>query len=138
MLLALVALPLWATPAAPPPAAQHAMMDTAGEALRVVLSLVLIIALILAAGWIGRRLQSRAGPSGKRIRCIESMMVGTKERIMLLEVGGQQLLVGVTPGGMRTLMVLDEPVPEPATDGSTPPTLGRSFADVLAQWRKKP
>ena len=35
------------------------------------------------------------------------------ERIALVDVGGQQILLGITPSSIRTLHVFDEPVVEP-------------------------
>jgi len=74
-------------------------------------------------------------PGGRRIRVIESMPVGIKEKVMLLEVGGTQLLVGASPtGGLRTLHVLDTPVAEDVLPPSSPAI--RGFRDVLSQWKR--
>jgi flagellar protein FliO/FliZ len=123
MLLAAPAM----TVAAPP------TVDTGAELLRVVLSLVGVIALILVAGWFSRRAQARIRPGGRRIRCLETMPVGMKERVMLIDVGGTQVLVGSSPSGLRTLLVLDKPLAE---DTPSAPTPVRGFRDVLAQWGK--
>jgi flagellar protein FliO/FliZ len=36
---------------------------------------------------------------------VESFAVGTRDRLLLLEADGKRLLVGMGPGGMRTLLV---------------------------------
>jgi flagellar protein FliO/FliZ len=36
--------------------------------------------------------------------------LGTRERAVLLQVGDQQLVVGVAPGRVQTLHVLDKPL----------------------------
>ncbi|TBR37206.1 MULTISPECIES: flagellar biosynthetic protein FliO [Dyella] len=110
-----------------------AEVSVGAELIRVVLSLAGIIALIFAAGWLSRRLQARTQPGGRRIRCVESFAVGARERMLLIDADGKRLLVGVGPGGMRTLHVYDgeaPPAPEPAV---TPP----AFADVLSLWKRK-
>lgn len=120
---------LMAAPAAVP------AVDSGAELFRVLVSLLGVVALIFFVGWLSRRAQARVRPGGRKIRVVESMPVGIKEKIMLLEVGGTQLLVGASPtGGLRTLHVLDTPVKDdPAAPA--PATIG-GFRDVLSQWRR--
>lgn len=122
---ALVAAPVAAAPA----------VDSGAEIVRVLISLLGVVALIFFVGWLGRRAQSRVRPGGRKIRLIESMPVGLKDKVMLLEVGGKQLLVGASPtGGLRTLHVLDTPVQEDATPPEAPAI--RGFRDILSQWKR--
>ena len=119
---------LMAAPAAAP------AVDSGAEMVRVLVSLLGVVALIFFVGWLSRRAQGRVRPGGRKIRVIETMPVGIKEKVMLLEVGGTQLLVGASPtGGLRTLHVLATPVQDDATP-TTPPI--RGFRDVLAQWKR--
>lgn len=121
---------LMAAPAAAP------AVDSGAELLRVTISLAGVVALIFFVGWISRRAQARVRPGGRKIRVVESMPVGVKEKVMLLEVGGTQILVGASPtGGLRTLHVLETPVKDDATPVSgTPVALG--FRDLLSQWKR--
>ena len=113
------------------PAAQE--INVGGELVRVVLSLVAIVALIFAAGWLSRRLQARTSPGGRRLRCVETMAVGARDRLMLIDADGKRLLVGVGQGGMRTLHVYDGAAP---AETPAPPAPG--FGDVLARWKRTP
>lgn len=106
-----------------------------GELLRVVLSLAAVVVMILAVGWLTRRMQARVRPGGQRMRCVETLAVGMKERVLLLEVGDRQLVVGASPSGLRTLLVLDEALPAPQAPAHMP-IAGTSFRDALARWRK--
>ena len=120
---------LWAAPVAPAP------VDTGADVVRVLVSLLGVVALIFFVGWMARRAQARVSPGGRKIRVIESMPVGIKEKVMLIEVGGTQLLVGASPtGGLRTLHVLATPVQDDS-GAAAPPAL-RGFRDVLAQWKR--
>ncbi|MEO7072463.1 MAG: flagellar biosynthetic protein FliO [Rhodanobacter sp.] len=123
--------------AAAPPA--MAEFNAAGELLRVLLSLAGIIVLIFAAGWFSRRMQRTRGAIGRRIRCVESFAIGTRERIVLLEADGQRLLVGTGPGGMRTLHVYaaGEGVSSPVAAENTPPIAVPAFAELLARWKRR-
>ena len=110
-------------------------VDSGAEMVRVLVSLLGVVALIFFVGWLSRRAQARVRPGGRRIRVIESMPVGIKDRVMLIEVGGKQLLVGASPaGGLRTLHVLDNPVADDVVPPQAPTI--RGFRDVLAQWKR--
>jgi flagellar protein FliO/FliZ len=126
-----MALILAAAPAATPE------FNAAGELARVILSLVGIIAMILVAGWFTRRMQRRPGGGGRRIRCVESFAVGTRDRLLLLDADGKRMLIGMGPGGMRTLHVYDGAAPEdteyPQAAGPVKPV----FADMLARLRTR-
>jgi flagellar protein FliO/FliZ len=117
------------------PAAALPELDAGGEMLKVVLSLGGIVALILAAGWLSRRLQAGVRPGGRRIRCVESLAVGARERILLLDADGKRLLVGAGPGGLRTLHVYDgaAPMDEPPA-AAVPP----AFGELLNRWKRRP
>ena len=121
LLLAIAALP-----AAEP--------SVGGELLRVCLSLLGIIALIFAAGWLGRRAQGRTQAGGRRIRCVEAFALGARERVLLLEADGKRLLVGVGQGGMRTLHVYEGDAPLAEVPPSPPVP---AFADLLGFWKRK-
>lgn len=120
--------------AAPAAMAAPAPINTGAELLRVVLSLAGIVAMIFVAGWLTRRAQARVRPGGRKIRVIETMPVGMKEKVMLMEVGGTQILVGASPSGLRTLHVLATPVAE---DTPAPSAAPQSFRDILGQWGKR-
>lgn len=119
-----------------PVAAPAAQIDVGGELLRVLASLVGVVALIFAAGWLSRRLQARQRPGGRRLRCVEAMAVGTRDRLLLIDADGKRLLIGVGPGGMRTLHVYDGAAP---VDAAPPEVPGMpNFAQLLARWKIKP
>lgn len=111
-----------ATPFAP---ARHD--SAAGSIGGTVLALVLVVGLILALGSLARRMPGVGGASSKGLRVVGSLPLGPRDRVVVVEVGSTQLLIGVGPGGMRTLHTLEEPLPV-APAPSTPP-----FAQLLAQ-----
>jgi flagellar protein FliO/FliZ len=121
---------------AAPAAAATPEFNAGAELLRVVLSLVGIIALIVAAGWLSRRLQARAVPGGRRIRCVETLAVGARDRVLLLEAQGKRLLVGAGPGGLRTLHVFEGEVPPEEVAPPAAPAPG--FAELLNRWKRTP
>lgn len=106
--LSLVAWPLWAEEAAPPSVASGTQL------MSVVFSLLVVLAVILALAWLLRRF-GQGGFSGQGdMKIVASLSLGTRERLLVVDVQGQQLLIGVTPQQIRTLHVFDEPVIDPS------------------------
>jgi len=117
------------------PAAAEAMPGLGAELLQMLLSLAGVVALILLAGWLGRRLQARGRPGGRRLRCVEAISLGGRERVLLLDADGKRLLLGVGAGGVRTLHVYQGEAP--AADEAAPAVPAAPFAELLAGWRRR-
>jgi flagellar protein FliO/FliZ len=90
---------------------------------QVTLALGLVLALIFVAAWLMRRLRGFGKTGTGTLDVIADLPVGQKERAVLIRVGTQQVLIGVAPGRVTTLHVLDEPVSlTPPSNGPTGPT----------------
>lgn len=83
----------------------------AGQLVQLGLGLLVVVGLIFLLGYLMRRVGPLARQGGQHIRLISSYPLGPRDRLALVEVGGQQLLLGISPGRITTLHVLDEPVP---------------------------
>lgn len=80
--------------------------------LQTSLGLLVVLAVIAAAAWGVKRFgHLRMGVQGQ-MKIVGGVSLGTRERVVLLQVGEQQLLLGVAPGQIRTLHVLNEPLSE--------------------------
>lgn len=77
---------------------------------QVFLGLLLVVGTILALAWLSRRLSGALPGNGKFMKILAVLPLGTREKIVLVEVGGQQLILGVTPGQINTLQVLAQPI----------------------------
>lgn len=97
-------------PFAAPEVAQHAAPSTAGSLAQVTLSLLLVLAIVFAAAWLMRRMRGFGRFGANTIQIIADAPLGAKERAVLIQVGQQQLLLGVAPGHINMLHVLAEPV----------------------------
>ncbi|MEQ5814630.1 flagellar biosynthetic protein FliO [Marinobacter sp. NFXS11] len=93
--------------------------DTVGTIVSLGLGLVAVIAVIYGCAWIIRRMNGMTGMNNNAIKVVSVMAIGARERIALIEVGGQQILLGITPSAIRTLHVFDEPVVEAGSAGSS-------------------
>jgi flagellar protein FliO/FliZ len=114
---------------------QHAA--AAPSMFGAVLALLAVLVLIVGLGWILKRLPGSGFKPAEGLRVVASLTVGAKERVVVVEVNGEQLLLGVTAGGINTLHRLPEPlpVPEPARlpDFKNLP----NFAQLLQQRLRK-
>lgn len=100
-----------------------------GVALQLLLGLALVIAAIAVTAWIARRMLALKPGVGGRMRVLGALSVGGRERVVLVQVGDTQVVLGVAPGRVQALHVMATPLPtsEPASD--TAP----AFASVLAR-----
>lgn len=81
--------------------------------------LLAVIAIIYGCAWIIRRMNGMTGMNNQAMKVVSVMALGARERIALIEVGGKQILVGVTPSAIRTLHVFEEPVVTPGQGSSS-------------------
>jgi len=77
---------------------------------QIMLSLVLVLLIIFLAAWILRRYSRFPGVADGNLKVIGALSVGQRERILLLQVGQEQILVGVTSSKITTLHQLEEAV----------------------------
>lgn len=108
--LLLASMPLLAEDVATGGAAKAQGPDTLVSMLSLGAGLVVVIALIFGCAWLVRRMNGLTGMNNQAMRIVSVLSVGARERIVLIDVGGTQILVGITPSAIRTLHVFDEPV----------------------------
>ena len=81
-----------------------------GNYLQMFFGLFIIVALILGLAWFMRRMGNMNSMAAGNLKVLGGLSVGQRERIVLVQAGKTQLLVGVAPGEIRTLHVMDEPI----------------------------
>ena len=78
--------------------------------VQVALGLGAVLIVIVSAAWMMRRFGRFDLTRGKNLKVVEGLSIGQRERVVLLQVGEKQVLVGVAPGRLETLLVLDKPI----------------------------
>lgn len=73
-------------------------------------SLLLVLGCLLGVLYLMKRLHGMPVGEKNTLRVLGTLKVGAREKILLLEAGDNQLLVGVAAGSVRTLHVFDEPL----------------------------
>ena len=121
-LFALMTVPAVAQEAVP--AVSPSSLFTGDYLLQVIGSFVVVILLLVGVLVLLRRFNGVSSQMSGNMRVVSSVGVGQRERVVLLQVGEEQILVGVGPGNVRKIHAFDEPVVEPSAT-TTP-----SFSDV--------
>lgn len=123
-------LALWPlAPAAFSATAAPAPGPTAGNLLQVLMGLIVVLALMAAVAWLLRRVNIGQRSSGGNIKIVGGVSVGTRERVMVVEVANQWIVVGVAPGRVNALATL----PKQETTALTDAVPARNFSSWLTQ-----
>lgn len=74
-----------------------------GGMLQMLAGLMLVLAVIAAAAWMLRRFAANPGAGAGAVKIIAGAAVGQRERVVVIEIGGTWLILGVAPGQVRAL-----------------------------------
>ena len=108
------------------------------QIVQLVLGLGLVVGLIFGLAWLLRRMQNQAGPRGNQaIQLLASQSLGARERLLLVQVGEEQVLLGLTAGRITPLHVLKQPVVLPASQTATP-EFARRLQELLGRDKTPP
>lgn len=76
----------------------------------VLAALTLVVVAIVAVSWLMRRMNGLNLHGNFGMRILAAMPLGQRERVVLVEIGGTQLLLGVTVNGINRLHEFDPPL----------------------------
>jgi flagellar protein FliO/FliZ len=107
-------------------AAEAPQLFSGAYLAQVLGSLLLVFLCLFAVIYLLRRFNRIGAVQGMPLRVLGSASVGTREKIVLIEAGSEQLLIGVAQGSVRTLHVLPEPIVHGGGAASNP-----DFAQIL-------
>ena len=86
----------------------------------VTMALAIVLALIYGAAWLLRRVKTFNGISRNSMNVVEAVSVGPKERVVLVRVKDQQVLLGVSPGRVNLLLDMGKVDNTTPTDSASP------------------
>ncbi len=90
-----------------PQVGKHVMANM--DASSMIMSLLMVLALIIISALILKRF-NLAQQSSSHMKVIASLPLGPKERVVVIQIGEQQLLLGVCPQQVSLLDNLKEPI----------------------------
>jgi flagellar biosynthetic protein FliO len=107
-------------------------------------SLLLVLAILLVMVFAARWFMQRRPQGGRRLRFVEAMALGSRDKLLIVEVDGKSLLLGVTTQNIRLLTELDTPAAQSSSlgqqvDSSAEPDqsgLSKQFSLLLGRYTK--
>jgi len=91
-------------PTVPSHAVEVAPVVGASGLLQAGLGMLMVLGLIFACAWLARRFGlQRFGGGGQVVKVVSSASVGQRERVVVVEVSGTWLVLGVTSSQINTL-----------------------------------
>lgn len=95
-----VHLPAWA--------ADNAVQSgSMGSMVKVMLGLIVVLAVMALVSWIVKRMLPGGGNATSIMKVVASTGVGSRERVVVLEIADRWLVVGVAPGQVSALANLE-------------------------------
>lgn len=73
-----------------------------------VINFIVILAFILVLLYVLQKVVSVRVKLNQKINILQNTMIGTKERLLLIEINDTTLLIGATPNKIETLYVFDQ------------------------------
>jgi len=116
--------------------APSAGSSASGQLAQLVLGLLLVLGLIFLLAWLLRRVQNAAPGSGQVIEILGSRSLGPRDRLVLIQVGKEQILIGHTPGSIEALHVMAEPLEVPASARPATPEFAQRLMELMGKDQK--
>ena len=119
------------------------------DTLRGLAALAAVLALLMALSWLFKKVYGRKVTGGSVAKILGGVSLGTRERLLVVEVGSRWIVVGVAPGRVSALAniepspaLLDVVQTQSAENGvptSSPGELPSrvKFSDLIARLREK-
>lgn len=127
-ILFLLSSPVLADFAVNSPSGFSGSPDVTASLLKVTGGLLLVLIAIFGSAWAYKRFGNMTPISTDSLKVIGGVSMGQKERVVLMQVGDEQILLGVSPGRIECLHVLAKNIA--VKEGSSDKTT--SFAAQLS------
>jgi len=121
-------------PTVPSHAAEAAPVVGASSLFQAGFGMLVVLGLIFLFAWLARRFGLQRFGGGQAVKVVSSTAIGQRERVVVVELGGTWLVLGVTPSQINTLHTLPAQAmsPVPAAAPGTP-AAPQNPIDLFAQ-----
>jgi len=106
---------------------------SSGYLAQLVVGLLFVLVCIIVLAWLAKRFNRLQSSSDGSLQILGGISMGARERVVLVQVGATQLLLGVAPGRINMLHQLEQPLEQSGADGHhvLDRSLGKGFAQKL-------
>lgn len=120
-------------------AAESARPELGSSVLRLVLGFALVLGLLFLTLWLLKKLSVPRGGAGNLVRVVSAAAVGPRERVVLVDIGGKRLVLGVAPGQVTLLDTQAPPADNTLaqTDAAASPAFAQWLQKTLAKRNEK-
>ncbi|MBF8779244.1 flagellar biosynthetic protein FliO [Pseudomonas fulva] len=136
VLALLLASPLALAASVAPAGAATPPGSLGGQLAQMLFGLLLVVGLIFLLAWLLRRVQGAAPRGGQVIEILGSRTIGPRDRLLLVQVGKEQVLLGHSPGRIEALHVLAEPVEVPDSARQATPEFAQRLMELMGKDHK--
>jgi len=77
---------------------------------QVIFGFLSVVIMILLFAWFYKKIGGMKWQSNPNLKIIEALSLGVRDKIVLLQAGDKQILVGLSQGNIRTLYAFDEAI----------------------------
>lgn len=125
------------TPAQPATIPPPAPMPSTGMLMQTIFALLLVLGLLAALAWAAKRYGPRLTGNSANLRLVGALNIGGRERIMVVEVGDQWIVVGASPGRVNALATMPRQEAAPGVQSGATLAGDTVPATTFSDWLKK-
>ena len=108
-------------------------MDTGGAILQISIALIATLGLVLLLAFVTKKFTGIGGRNNSLVKIVSVTQLGTREKLVLVQAGEQQLLLGVTQQQISKLHDFDQPISEVSEAGDAQV----DFSSTLTKWMRR-
>lgn len=99
--------------------------------IKLTAGLVAVLALVFILAWLVKKMQLVQHSNNGLIQIVSAIAVGQRERIALIQVGDEQILVALSPGKIEKLHTLKQSISTEVDKPHSPSSFQQKFQQVL-------
>lgn len=106
---------------------------SSGYLAQLIVGLMFVLLCIVVLAWLAKRFNRLQSSSDGSLQILGGISMGARERVVLVQVGATQLLLGVAPGRINMLHQLEQPLEKSGAEvgDRSGGSFGKGFADKL-------
>jgi len=111
--------------------------DSLSNLIQVSFGLFVVIVLIVAIAWFTRRFGNLQVAAKGNLRIVGGLPLGARERVVLIQVGSEQIVLGVAPGRVEKIHVLENLIPIEESHSLSKNSFAIKLSEVIKGYKGK-